>query len=178
MQKLGLHICKISVGVQKINDNKLETYGIVIALFKVDNKNGKSDFFEEIFWLADISMDIVFKIFFLTLSNLEVKFNNRPLCWRQYTTAKPFFITGQVELVENKRFVAAVLDSKNEIFVFLVTFFAICNKMHSFCKTQIASLKVDVTPNGIFKLCRFFLFGTHNGAFKVNGDQQLYRWFG
>lgn len=64
------------MNAQKIDDSKLETFGMVIALFQVDNKDEKSCFFEEIFLLAEISIDVAFRMFFLTLSNVQVNFNN------------------------------------------------------------------------------------------------------
>lgn len=45
-------------------------FGMVIASFLVDDKNRKSHFFEKTFLLADINMNIVFGISFLTLSNV------------------------------------------------------------------------------------------------------------
>lgn len=39
----------------KIDDSRLKTYRIVIALFWVDDKDKKFYFFEEILLLADIS---------------------------------------------------------------------------------------------------------------------------
>lgn len=42
----------------------------------MDNKDKKFCFFEEIFLLADISMDISFEMPFLSLSNFEINFNN------------------------------------------------------------------------------------------------------
>lgn len=54
----------------------LDTYEIIIALFQVDDKDEKSHFFEMIFLLACISIDIAFRISSLTLSNVGVNFNN------------------------------------------------------------------------------------------------------
>lgn len=64
------------MGTQKIDSSKLETVKIVITSFRVDNKDGKFPFFEETSLLADISINIALGIFFLTLSNVEVNFNN------------------------------------------------------------------------------------------------------
>lgn len=46
-KKLGFHICKINVGVQKIDSNRPETYEMVITLFEIDDKDWKFYFFEE-----------------------------------------------------------------------------------------------------------------------------------
>lgn len=42
-------------------------------------KDGKSRFFEESFLMADMSMDVIFEIFFVIISNVKVKFNNQEL---------------------------------------------------------------------------------------------------
>lgn len=52
---------------------------MVITFLWVDDKNRNSHFLEEAVLLADINMNVGFKILFLTLGNVEVKFNNREL---------------------------------------------------------------------------------------------------
>lgn len=76
VRKLGLGICKTDVGAQKIDNRGLQTFKMVIALFQIDEKDKKSRFFEETFILADISINITFGIFFLTLNNVKIDFNN------------------------------------------------------------------------------------------------------
>lgn len=71
-----LRICWTNIGAQKIDDSKLETYGIVITSFFVNGKDRRSRFFRETFLLADISMDVAFGMSFLILSNVKANFNN------------------------------------------------------------------------------------------------------
>lgn len=75
-EKLVLRICQTNVDAQKIDGSRLETYGMIIALVQVDDKDGKSHFFEKTLLLADISMDITFRIRFFMLNNVKVTFNN------------------------------------------------------------------------------------------------------
>lgn len=75
-KKLGFHVCKIDVSAQKIDGSRLETFGMVIVSFLVENKDGRSCFFEKISLLADIIIDIALGISFLTLCNIKVNFNN------------------------------------------------------------------------------------------------------
>lgn len=77
MKKLGFCICKTNIGTQKIDNNGLETYEMVFALFQMNNKDRKSHFFEETFLLADININVAFGMFFFTLSNVKVNCNNR-----------------------------------------------------------------------------------------------------
>lgn len=79
-KKLGLVIRKTDVGVQKIDGTTLETFDMVIAAFSVHDRAEKVLFFEEIFLLADISMDVALRIPFFTLSNANVHFTY----WRLY----------------------------------------------------------------------------------------------
>ena len=73
-KKFELWICKTKVGIQKIHNLKLDTFEMVIASLLVENKEGKSRFFEKIFLLADISMDITLGMLFLIFSNVVIDF--------------------------------------------------------------------------------------------------------
>ena len=43
--KLGLKVCSTNVGAQKIDGSSLQTFGIVIAGFQVEDKLGRTRFF-------------------------------------------------------------------------------------------------------------------------------------
>lgn len=62
-RKLDLNIRKIDVISRKIDNNKLKSR-IIIALFQIDEKDRKSSFFELIFLLTNISINIALKMFF------------------------------------------------------------------------------------------------------------------
>lgn len=62
------------MGIQKIYGIRLETFGMVIISFLINNKDEKSRFFKKTFRLANISIDVAFKIPVLTLSNVKVDF--------------------------------------------------------------------------------------------------------
>lgn len=65
IKKLGLRVHKTKVYTQKINDLKLDIFSIVIAFFSIGDKKRKSQFFEKIVLLADISINIALSILFL-----------------------------------------------------------------------------------------------------------------
>ncbi len=73
-QQLGLKIRKTNIGAQKIDGTTLETYEIVVSIFSVSDKDGRERFFEESFLLADIKLDMVLGMPFLTTSNADVDF--------------------------------------------------------------------------------------------------------
>ena len=70
--KLGLRVRQTNVGAQKIDGSTLKTFEIVLASFQIEDKLGRARFFQETFLLADISVEVVLEIFFLTLSNANI----------------------------------------------------------------------------------------------------------
>lgn len=148
--KLGLYFHKIDNSAQKINNDRLETFGMIIVSFLMKNKNKRFRFFEEIFLLADISINVAFGMLSLTLSNVEVNFTNWELRWRFYNTAEILPITERVELIGKEEFAAATLDPEKEIFIVYVSALASSSSnVHLFCQAWIAFLKVDETPIAI-----------------------------
>lgn len=124
---------------------------MIIILFQIDNKYKKSCFFQGTFLLADISIDITFRMSFLTLSNVEVNFNNRELKWRLYIDTKAPLTIRWEEFVGKKEFAAVAFDLKNEIFMFHIASFTLSNmsKAYSSYRTQIVFLWVDETPTTV-----------------------------
>ena len=72
--QLDRKIWKTNVWSQKINGTSLETYGMVISIFSMLDKDGRERFFEESFLLAEVKLNIVLGIPFLTMSNADVNF--------------------------------------------------------------------------------------------------------
>lgn len=64
------------MSIQKIDGSGLETYKIIIILFQMDGKDGKFCFFEIFFLLADISINVAFRMLLLILNNIKVNFND------------------------------------------------------------------------------------------------------
>lgn len=77
--KLGLHIQKTDISAQKIDNNKLKTFGMIIASFLINDKDEKSCFFEKTFLLVNNRMNITFEILFFILNNGWINFNNLEL---------------------------------------------------------------------------------------------------
>ena len=66
--KLSLRARKIDIGVQKIDGSHLDTFRIIIADYSVKNKLERVRFFHETFLLANISLEVVMGMLFLTFS--------------------------------------------------------------------------------------------------------------
>lgn len=73
-QKLGLIIRAIDIGDQKIDSTMLNTYKMVIAAFLVTDKPNQRKFFEKTFLMANISPNIIFRMFFFILNNANANF--------------------------------------------------------------------------------------------------------
>ena len=96
VERLGLKTRKTNVGAQKIDGSALETFGMVIADFQVEDKDGRSRFFKETFLVADTKFEVVLRMPFLKLSNADVSFGEKTLTWKSYTINKALSTTEQV----------------------------------------------------------------------------------
>ena len=119
--KLGLRVRRTDVGAQKIDGSTLKTFEMVLASFQVEDKLGRARFFQETFLLADISVEVVLEMSFLTLSNTDIQFAEKELTWRSYIAAEALPTIKWVELNDKKEFAKAALDENVEAFVVHVT---------------------------------------------------------
>lgn len=69
--QLGLKIQKINIEVQQNLGSTLGTYEMAVSIFSKLDNNGKRKSFEQSFLLADVESDVVFKISFLIMSNVD-----------------------------------------------------------------------------------------------------------
>ena len=61
---------------------------MIIASFQIENKLGRARFFQELFLLADTSMEVVLGIPFPTFNNADIQFAKKELIWRSYIAAE------------------------------------------------------------------------------------------
>ncbi len=73
--KLGFISKPTNVGTQKIDGSTLKTYGMASAGFSLQDSLERVRFFEETFLLADISIEVVLGMPFLSLSNADFQFS-------------------------------------------------------------------------------------------------------
>lgn len=96
---------------------------MVVAAFSVSDQIEKIKFFEEIFLLVNISLNVVFRMLFFTLNNADIDFLRRELWWRSYIIKKVFFTTKQVKLRKKKEFATLALDPGDKTFIVHVASF-------------------------------------------------------
>ena len=116
-KRLGLKTRKTNIGAQKTDGSALEIFGMVIADFQVEDKDGKPRFFQETFLMADTKFEVILRMPFLKLSNADMSFGKGILTWKSYTINKALPTTERVRLVDPKEFVIAALDADSETFV-------------------------------------------------------------
>ena len=70
--KLSFKVWRTNVRAQKIDAFLLATYKMVITAFQVLNKLGRAYFFQELFLLTNISIEVILEMPFLILSNANI----------------------------------------------------------------------------------------------------------
>ena len=115
--KVGLKVWKTNVRAQMINDSALKTFEMVIADFQVEDKANRPRFFQETFLVTDLRFEVILRMCFLKLSNVDVLFNDKTLIWKTYTTNKALPITKQVQIINKKDFIIAAFDINSKTFV-------------------------------------------------------------
>ena len=77
--KIGFKIQKTNIGAQKFNGSTLETFEIMIANFWVGDGVGKLKFFWKTFLVTDIKFEVILKMLFLKISNVNKLFGKKIL---------------------------------------------------------------------------------------------------
>ena len=151
VKQLGLSIRPIDVGALKIDGTTLDTHGMVVTAFSVEDRANRVRFFEETFLVANVSLEVVLEMPFLTLSGADVDFSGRELRWRTYTTEEVLPTTRRVELVGKKEFAAAALDPEHETYVVHVASLSSTPPLdvHPSRRPQISGLIAEEAPTKV-----------------------------
>ena len=67
--------------------------------------------------MTDTKFEVILRMFFLKISNVDVLFGKKTLTWRTYTTHKALLTTKQVQIINKKDFIIVALDANSETFV-------------------------------------------------------------
>ena len=141
-KKLSLRVRQTDIGAQKIDRSYLKAFGMVIASFLLQDKLGKVRFFQETFLVADTQIEVVLEMPFLTLGNADIRFAERELVWKIYSTAKASPTTRKVEIIDKKEFATTALNEDDETFVVYMAAFSLGSNVHPSWQAQIALLDV------------------------------------
>lgn len=115
---------------------------MIIISFLIEDKVGKSRFFEEIFLIVDINMDIKLGMLNFTLSSIEINFLEQKLSQKSYTTVEALSTTKRVKLVGKNKITTIVLDLDDKTFIVYIISL-ISTDIYCFYRVQIASLIQD-----------------------------------
>lgn len=116
--KLDLTIRKNNIEAQKIDGLLLKTHGMVSMIFSLRDNLERIRFFEETFLLADTSIEIVLRISFLFLSNVDIKFEKLGnLIWRSYNNIEALATISWVKLIDKGEFAKTAVDENTKNFV-------------------------------------------------------------
>ena len=74
IKELGLPIRSTDVEVQKIDRIRLDTYRMVVTAFLMMDKANYVRFFKETFLVANVSLEIVLEMLFITFSSVNINF--------------------------------------------------------------------------------------------------------
>ena len=74
-------------------------------------------------------MEVVLRMYFLTLSNADIQFSEKELTWRSYIAKKALPTTQRVELINKKEFAKVALNENIEAFMVHVSFLNLGLKM-------------------------------------------------
>ena len=77
--RIGFQVHRTEIGAQKLDSTTFKIFKMVLASFQVENKLRKTRFFQKTFLLANISMEMVLSMPFLTFSNANVQFVEKEL---------------------------------------------------------------------------------------------------
>ena len=100
-----------------IDESHLDIFRMVIADCSVKDKLGKIRFFQKSFLLANIGLEVVLEMSFLTLSKANIRFVKRELVRKTYTAAEALPTTRMMEIIDKKKFTVAALNTDNKTFV-------------------------------------------------------------
>lgn len=72
--------------------------------------------------VANIAMEVVLEIPFLTFNKLKMNFADRKLNWKTYISNETLPKTQQVEIINQKNFMAAALALEKKTFIIYIAY--------------------------------------------------------
>lgn len=119
--KLSFYTKKIKIDMQKIDKSYSNIFKIVITNCLIKNKLESIQFFYKAFLLANISLEVVLKIFSLTFSKRNMLFTKQKLVFRTYIAIETLLIFKRVEIIDKRKYTVMVLNADIEIFGIYIT---------------------------------------------------------
>lgn len=116
-----------------MNNISMKTFEIVITMFISENIEGKSCFFRKTFLLTNFRIDVVLRITFLNLDNIEMNFLELGIFLKINALIKATLKIKQVKLVRKKDFIIVVLNlEKKTDIVYIASIASFDSYVHLF----------------------------------------------
>ena len=90
---------------------------MIIADLELEDKAGRSKFFQKIFLIDDTKFKVILKRLFLKIRKTDMSFDEKILTWKFHTTIKALPTIEQVQILNLKTFLIVVLDVCNKTFI-------------------------------------------------------------
>ena len=69
---------------------------MIIANFQVEDKANRPRFFKKTFLIADTKFEVILRMPFLKISNVDMSFGKKTLMWKSYITNEALLFMEQV----------------------------------------------------------------------------------
>lgn len=142
VKSLKLSTLHIYWGAATIDGFCLATFGMVLATFLVEDKHGRTRWFEETFFIANVTHDVVLGMPFLKLADPNIRFAKGTLSWRSYIAETALPTERCLELVDPETFAQDALDKKASCFVVHVAALALAS-IHASRTANIGTISTE-----------------------------------
>lgn len=72
MLTLGFQVCQTNIKAQQIDSSTFKIFKMILASFQIENNLKRVWFFQQTFLLTDTSIEIILKMLFFILSNVDI----------------------------------------------------------------------------------------------------------
>ena len=100
-----------------MNGYIIKIFGIMIADFQLEDKVGRPRFFRKTLLVANTKFKAILEMLFLKFSNANILFGKKTLTQKSYTTSKILPTIKQIQIINKKDFVIAMLDINYKTFI-------------------------------------------------------------
>lgn len=95
---------------------------MILVNFELEDKQKKTQFFQEIFLVGNTAIEIILDILFLAVSKMKIDFTNRKLNLKTYTLYEILSTTKKVKIIGLKKYTAVALALDKEAFMMYVAY--------------------------------------------------------
>ena len=114
---------------------------MILATFSVEDKHGRTRWFEETFLIVDVTHNVVLGMPFLKLADPNIRFAKGTLLWQSYTAKIALPTEQRLKLIDPETFAQDALDKKVSCFVVHVAALALAS-IHANTTANIRAISI------------------------------------